>query len=134
MLDINFIRENPGLIREAAQKKHIAVDVERILELDEKRRSLIKEGDDFRAEQNAASEKITSMTGEEREQAISAMRSLKEKINQKEEELKNIEDEYMRLMLLVPNIPDLSVPEGESDADNKEIRTGGKIPTLGFEV
>lgn len=134
MLDINFIRENSDLIKEAARKKRVIVDVEHLLELDRKRRSLIKEVDDFRAEQNATGSQIASLAGEEREQVIATMRSLKEKLVQKEEELKNNEDEYMRLMLLVPNIPDLSVPEGESDADNVEIRKGGEISSFAFSV
>ncbi|MEK7173940.1 MAG: serine--tRNA ligase [Patescibacteria group bacterium] len=133
MLDINFIRENPDLIKEAARKKCIAVDIEKILELDGKRRSLITEVDNFRAEQNTASEHIAGMTSEEREQAIAAMRALKEKLSQKEGELKTVEDDYTRLMFLVPNVPDLSVPEGASEDDNVELRTWGEKPQFSFE-
>lgn len=133
MLDINFIRDNPDLIKEAARKKRVDVDVDKLLELDEKRRALVKETDEFRAQQNRASEKISHMAGEGREQAIAGVRELKETISRKEEELKAVEDEYMRLLLLVPNIPDLSVPDGNSDADNQEVRTHGEKPQFSFE-
>ncbi len=133
MLDIGFIRDNPDLIKEAARKKRVVVDVDKVLVLDEKRRGLIKETDEFRAQQNTASEKISHMAGEGREQAIAAMRELKEKISRKEEELKVVEEEYARLLFLIPNVPDLSVPEGNSDADNKEIRTQGALPQFMFE-
>lgn len=133
MLDINFIRENPDLVKEAARKKRVAVDVDKILTLDEKRRGLIKEVDDFRAQQNMESENIPQMAAEERERTIASMKELKEKLSAKEGELKTVEDEYMRVMLLVPNIPDLSVPDGESDADNQEVRAWGEKPQFGFE-
>src|SRR3989344_1893888 len=133
MLDISFIRDNPDVIKEAARKKRVDIDVDKVLALDEKRRGLIKETDELRARQNTASEKISHMAGEGREQAIAAMRELKERISHKEEELNIIEEEYTRLLLLVPNIPDLSVPEGNSDADNREIRAYGSIPQFVFE-
>ncbi|TSC78166.1 MAG: seryl-tRNA synthetase [Parcubacteria group bacterium Gr01-1014_29] len=133
MLDINFIRENAELVKEAARKKRVVVDIDALLGLDEKRRNLIKEVDAFRAQQNAASEKIPQMTDEEREQTIAAMRDLKEELSQKEDTLKDTEDSYMRLMLLVPNIPDLSVPDGDSDADNAEVRAQGEKPQFGFQ-
>ncbi len=133
MLDISFIRENPDLIKEAARKKRVSVDIDRLLELDGKRRTRIKEVDDLRAAQNTAGQQIAQMAEDERVQAIERMRALKENLSSKEEELKTIEDEYMRLMLMVPNVPDLSVPEGESDADNTEIRKEGTIPQFDFE-
>lgn len=133
MLDINFIRENSNLVKEAARKKRVAVDIDELLGLDEKRRNLIKEVDDFRARQNTASEKISRMTEEDREKEIAAMRDLKEKLSKKEEMLKDVEDTYMRCMLLVPNIPDLSVPDGDSDADNAEVRAHGEKPQFNFE-
>ena len=133
MLDISFIRDNPDLIKEAVRKKRMDVDIDKLLGLDEKRRGLVKETDEFRAQQNRASEKISHMAGEGREQAIVSVRELKEKISHKEEELKTIEEEYMRLLLLVPNIPDLSVPDGNSDADNQEVRMYGEKPQFSFE-
>ncbi|OGZ44031.1 MAG: serine--tRNA ligase [Candidatus Ryanbacteria bacterium RIFCSPHIGHO2_02_FULL_45_17b] len=133
MLDIGFIRDNPDLIKEAVRKKRADIDVDNLLGLDEKRRGLIKETDTFRAQQNTASEKISHMAGEEREEAIVAMRELKERISHKEEELRIIEEEYTQLLLLVPNIPDLSVPDGNSDADNQEVRTYGEKPHFTFE-
>lgn len=133
MLDINFIRENADLVKEAARKKRVAVDIDALIQLDEKRRNLIKEVDAFRAQQNAASEKIPQMTGEDCEKEIATMRELKEQFSKKEEELKGVEDNYMRCMLLVPNIPDLSVPDGDSDTDNAEVRAQGEKPQFDFQ-
>lgn len=132
MLDIKFIRENPDIIREAVRKKHVQFDVDRLIAVDEKRRVLIKEVDDLRAEQHTASDAISQMEGATREEAIIKVKALKETLGEKETELKATEEEYNQLMLRVPNVPDLSVPEGESDADNQEVRTWGMIPQFSF--
>lgn len=133
MLDIKFIRENPDLVREAARKKHVDFDVGRLLEVDERRRTLAREVDDLRRDHNRASEEVGNMEGGEKEKAIRRLRVFKEDLSKKEETLRNVENEYYGLMLLVPNIPDPSVPEGDSDADNVEIRRWGDMPSFNFE-
>ena len=136
MLDIKFIRENRDLIAASAQKKHITVDIERLLALDEKRRTLITAVDELRRQHKAASDQTSSLAGDVRETHIAELKAAKDKISHKEFELKTVEEEYQNIMLLVPNIPDPSVPEGASDAENQEIRDwkpGGEdaeLPTL----
>jgi seryl-tRNA synthetase len=132
MLDIKFIRENKDLVAAGAKKKHIEIDLDRLLALDDERREITTRVETKRAEQNARSQEI-SAGGEGREAAIEAMRTLKEDLQQDEEKLKTVLDEWRTLMLQVPNVPDISVPEGESDADNVEVKTWGKPPTFEFE-
>lgn len=122
MLDSKFIRENKELLVEAARKKHVVIDLERLLALDEKRRTLIVAVDELRRLHKEASDTITSLSGEVRTDAIAKIKTEKDKLSHKEFELKTVEDEYNDAMLLVPNIPDPSVPEGASDAENQEIR------------
>ncbi len=124
MLDIKFIRENKDLIIEAARKKHVKVDILRLLALDEKRRGLIQEVDDLRRQHKDGSEGLARdrIEGVDREKLISKLKEDKDKISHKEFELKTIEEEFDALMFDVPNVPDPSVPEGESDADNQEVR------------
>ncbi len=134
MLDIKFIRENPDLIKEAARKKHISFDVEELLKIDDERKNILRQVEDFRAKQNSASDNIAQIKDElEKEKAISEMRKLKGDLLEKEDELKKINERWDALMLEVPNVPDPSVPEGNSDADNQEIRKWGEIPDFGFE-
>ena len=137
MLDIKFIRENSELIREAARKKHIVFDVSKLLEADDLRLKILKEVEEMRARQNAASDNIAKIqNAEERQKAIAEMKELKEKLLARVEDLRKANDAWRELMLLVPNIPDVSVPEGESDAQNAEIKKWGEIPdfkTKGFE-
>ncbi len=133
MLDIKFIRENQDLIKLAAKKKHIELDVETLIAIDDKRRALQTEIEARRTEQNQASEKIaTAATPEDRQLLIESMKSVKESLEKTEGELKSVMQEWHALMVAVPNVPDMSVPDGESDADNQEVRTWGDVPKFSF--
>ncbi|MFP4022421.1 MAG: serine--tRNA ligase [Candidatus Paceibacterota bacterium] len=132
MLDINFIKDNKELIGEGARKKRIDFDVNKLLSVDEERRSLLQEVEKLREKQNKANEKISEAEGSEKNSAIEDMRTLKEELRAKEEELQKVMKKWRELMILVPNIPDVTVPEGESDEDNKELRQWGAKPKFSF--
>ena len=133
MLDIKFIRENADIIKLAAQKKRSDVDIDRLLVVDEERRARLNTLEEKRAEQNRVSKQV-AQAGEtpEREQLLLEMKSLKSELQAEEEHLKAVMEEWQALMLQVPNIPDMSVPDGESDADNEEVRTWGEQTTFTF--
>src|SRR3989344_1991359 len=133
MLDIKFIRENAELVQDGAQKKHIDFDVKKLIEIDDRRKELSQEIDQKRAKQNEVSEKIPTVPREEKEALIRKMIPLKEAVRKIEEELKNVMTEWQKMMVATPNIPDMSVPEGESDLDNKEIKQWGEKPKFDFE-
>ena len=134
MLDIKFIKENKDIVKTAAEKKHIKIDIDRLIEIDNKRRKMVTEFEKKKAEQNTASEQIARITDEsERKHLIIKMKMLKEVIAGNEAEMKEIIKEWRYLMARVPNIPDMSVPEGEDDADNKEIKKWGEIKEFDFE-
>jgi seryl-tRNA synthetase len=132
MLDIKFIRENKDLIIAGAKKKHVSVDVERLIVLDDQRRALQLQVDELRAKQNAASEGIAKASADEKQKLISEMGSVKDALRAAEESLAPVMTEWRDLMLRVPNIPDMSVPEGDDDAGNQEVRTWGDVPTFAF--
>lgn len=135
MLDIKFIRDNLDLIKEGAKKKHIDVDIDRLVEIDDKRRDLLAAVEEKRAEQNKMNEQIAHASDEaQRNESIAKMRELKEGLRKEEEQLKEIMQEWQQLMVQVPNIPDISVPEGEDDSSNQEIRTHGETPSFDFKV
>lgn len=133
MLDIKFIRENKDAVAAGAKKKHMNVDLDRLIQLDDQRIALLKETQELRAQQNEASKKIASADGDDRQAIIDAMQPIKEALKAKEAELKPIETEWKEIMLQVPQIPDETVPEGKTDADNKEIRTWGEPTSFDFE-
>lgn len=141
MLDIKFIRENKDVVVAGAKKKHIDVDIEKLITLDDRRRELQLEIDNKRSEQNIASDAIASAkTDAERQEVIARMQGVKETLKLAEESMQDILKDWRALMVMVPNVPDMSVPEGDSDADNQEVRRwspasgdGGEAPAFGFE-
>ncbi|KND50812.1 MAG: serine--tRNA ligase [Parcubacteria bacterium C7867-007] len=132
MLDINFIRENADVVKAGAEKKRLEVDIDRLLSLDSERKVLRAKLDDGKAEQNRMSATIAKAEGDERTQYIERMRSVKDGMVELETQYAAILEEWQKIMLTVPNIPDMTVPEGEDDADNQEVRTWGEIPSFSF--
>lgn len=132
MLDIKFIRENKDLVAQAAKKKKIDFDVEKLLVADDKRREVLGRVEEKRTEQNLASMEIVKASGPEKSNILEKMKFVKQDLATLEEELKEVMKDWQLLMLKVPNVPDISVPDGESDADNKEVRTWGELPKFDF--
>lgn len=133
MLDIKFIRENKDLVILGAKKKHIEVDIDKLISIDDQRKQITSSIEQKRAKQNDFSEKIVRETDpQNRNIMIDQMKVLKEEMSKEEESLKDIMKEWQKIMLSVPNIPDMSVPEGESDEQNLEIKTWGQIREFDF--
>jgi seryl-tRNA synthetase len=132
MLDIKFIRENKDIVIAGAKKKHITVDIGRLIELDDTRRALQAEFEAAREKQNKASKEIPQATPERRAQLMEEMKEVKAAMQASEEKLKPIMDEWRLLMVQVPNVPDMTVPDGESDQDNQEVKTWGEKTSFDF--
>jgi len=135
VLDIKFIRENLDLVKLAAQKKKSSVDLDRLVLVDDSRREIMQRLEEKRAKQNRVSDGIPAATDPAaRQQLIAEMQVLKTDVQKDEESLKPILEEWQALMLQVPNIPDMSVPDGNSDADNEEVKTWGEQTKFNFEA
>jgi seryl-tRNA synthetase len=135
MLDIKFIRENKDLIEAGAKKKHLKFDVSELITVDDKRKELLLITENKKAEQNKFSEEIIKVQDPvEKKQLIDEMKVVKDDLMKGEEELKEVMKTWQGLMLQVPNIPDMTVPEGDSDAENKEYSVWGEIPKFDFPV
>ncbi len=132
MLDIKFIRQNIELIKDACKKKQINSEIiDRLIEVDKKRSELIQSVERTRRLKNEANEKIKKASLDEKQKIIEKMKKLD---SNEEKELQDVEKEFQQLMLLVPNIPHVSVPEGSSDADNLEVKTWGNIRQFDFPI
>lgn len=133
MLDIKFIRENLDIVKFAAEKKRIKVDLDGLVKLDDERRALMKVVEEKKAEQNKMSADIPTAAPEKKEALIKEMQVLKSAIQKEEEKLKPVMKAWQALMLQVPQIPDMTVPDGKSDADNVEHSVWGEKPKFDFE-
>lgn len=133
MLDIKFIRENKDLIALAAQKKRLQFSVDELLKLDDERRALLAVVEQKRAEHNQKSEQVShTVIPERRRLLVEELRTQKGGLEEQETKLKAIMQRWQALMLQVPNIPDMSVPDGADDSENKEVRTLGEQPQFSF--
>ena len=135
MLDLAFIREHPDLIKDVARRRHAAVDVDALLEVDADLRETRRQAEELRAEQNRLSKEIRDAGAdrERREQLIARGRVVAATLKELEPRERELEGQLRTLWLLVPNIPDASVPEGEGEEDNVEVKRVGQPPAFTFE-
>lgn len=124
MLDINFIRENVDIVKKAVAEKVINLNVDELLEIDVKRRDLILKVEDLRRQRNEAS----------RKRDIEKGKTIKNELGGLEDKLKEVEDQFNILMLLIPNISSADSPIGPDSSSNKEISKWGEIPQFDFPI
>ncbi len=141
MLDIKFLRENPDIVKENIKKKFEDQKlpmVDEVIELDEKVRKAQQEGDDLRAARNNLSKQIGALMKEGKKEEAE---KIKEQVTKNAERLKELEEEeadlrakIRKIMLLIPNIIDPSVPIGRDDSENVEVERFGEPVVPDFEI
>ena len=134
MLDIKFIRENKDIVDLAIKKKKVKLDLTELIKADDERLVVLAEVERLRAKQNLVSERMPQLKDEsEKAELIRQMQILKEDLKKEEDKLKEVMEVWRGLMLRVPNVPDISVPDGDTDADNKEVKVWGEKPEFDFK-
>ncbi|ADO45965.1 seryl-tRNA synthetase [Hydrogenobacter thermophilus TK-6] len=137
MLDIELIRKKPDWVKERLKTRGEEYPplVDDVLILDEERRSIIRELEGLRSERNRISKEIGSMKkqGADTTALEVQMKKLKERIEELEHKLSIVERDHKNLMLRIPNLPHTSVPVGEDEKDNVEVRRWGIPKEFGFE-
>lgn len=132
MLDLRFIREHANEVREALVKLHETAPIDEILALDVRRRELLAEADSLKHRRNVVSRKIGRMK-EKYQALIEEMREVGARIKELDVELSQVEVDLNDLLLLVPNMPDASVPVGKDESENVLVRTVGEPRQFDFE-
>jgi seryl-tRNA synthetase len=122
MLDIKAIREDPDPFRKGLARRNLADAVDQLLAADERRRALIVQADDLRAEQNKASRAIGGAEGDQKKDLIKEVASVSARLKELEPQLLEAEEELNRLLAATPNIPHPSAPDGFTDDDAQEVR------------
>ncbi len=124
MLDIKLIRENPDAVRKGVLNKNEKDTVDKVLELDEKRRSLIAQVEDLKARRNTASQQIGQIkkSGGDASAQIIEMKQVGDMIVDIDTQLGEVEEKLHQLLIWIPNLPHESVPVGKSAAENVETR------------
>ena len=136
MLDPKIIRDEPGKIKKMLKERAVDFDFDKMLELDKKRRDLIKSTDDLRKKRNEMSIAIgkAKKSNEDASKLLSEMGEISKELDELEQSQKSIESSYTNLALSVPNMIHKSVPIGPDESDNVEIRKWGDLPNFDFDV
>ncbi len=133
MLDIKFIRNNIEAVKKGCQSKNVEVDINRLLDVDSKRKELLQSIEEIQFQKNRANEKIKESSKEEKDSIITEMRKLGDREDSLNKEFKEIDEEFRYLMLSIPNPPFDTVPLGKDDSENIVLRKEGERPEFTFD-
>lgn len=134
MLDIKLFREEPNRVREGLRSRNEDPSVvDRVLEMDERRRSILVEKEALQARRNELSKQVPKSSPEERPRLIEESKGIGPRIAGLERETGEVEETLRGVMLRIPNLPHPSTPVGKSEEDNVVVRTWGEPPEFQFE-
>ncbi|GMT43117.1 MAG: serine--tRNA ligase [bacterium] len=135
MLDLKLFRKEREKVIKALARRHVDVDFNTLFALEERLRAELSELEKMRREMNGASAEIGRLVREKKDASYAkvAMKQLSTNIDVVEASVKDFKARFSEAALVIPNIPDESVPDGESEADNKVVRTWGEPPVFDFE-
>ena len=136
MLDPKLIKEKPEVIKDMLKARSVEFDLEGLIDSDQKRREFITKTDELRKKKNQVALNISEKKkkGEDISSILAEMKSVSEQLSKLEVEQNNIEKKYLKLATSIPNLIHESVPIGEDDESNKEIKKWGNIPEFDFKI
>ena len=136
MLDPKIIRDEPEKIRKMIIDRAVEFDFDGMLELDKKRRDLIKETDELRKKRNQMSIAIgqAKKSNEDASSLLTDMEKISKDLDEQEQLQKTVESDYTNLAFSIPNMIHESVPIGTDESSNVELRKWGEIPQFNFQI
>lgn len=133
MLDINLIRTNPDLVRASMKSRRVDAPIDRVLDLDAQRRSLLTQVEQLKAQRNAASKAIAGIKDPAEKQAkIAEQKGLGDQIGALDEQVRTVEKDLDDTVAAMPNVLDPRVPDGDDDSQNVVLRTMGEPKKFDF--
>jgi seryl-tRNA synthetase len=135
MLDLKFVRANPDLVRQALVHKGVAVDLDRLLALDEERRRALAEVEALKARRNDVSRQVGALKkqGADASALIAEMGEVGDRIQALDETTRRVEEELQDLLYHLPNMPSPDTPVGKDETGNVEIRRWGAPRQMPFQ-
>jgi len=136
MLDPQLVRNKLDTIVEESLRRGVSIDKNKIKKIEDNRKKIQVETEELQSERNNISKKIGELKskGEQTENLLEKVTIIKKQLEENEEKLNSIQKELNELLIAIPNIPHKSVPNGNSDADNKLIREWGEKPKFDFKI
>jgi seryl-tRNA synthetase len=127
MLDLAYVRAHLGEVRQAIANRQDHAPLERIIELDQRRRALLTEAEALKGQRNTVSREISQMADSDlREAKIKEMKAVGARIDSLDAQVRTEEGELQRLLSGLPNLPDPRVPVGRDESENVVVRTLGE--------
>jgi len=133
MNDLALLRNEPEVLADGFRRRKLDVDLDELRELDERRRAVRSEAEELRAEQKQAGKEIAQLEGDAKEQAIAQTAELADRYKDLLAQADELDAEFERIWVPLPNPPHESVPVGDTDEDNVEISRWGEPPEFGFD-
>lgn len=136
MLDIKRIRKNPDEVQELLKRRNPDLSLDKVLELDKKRRELLVKVEEMKANQNSVSKQVPLLKKEGKDVTpiLEEMKKLSEEVKGLDSEVKIIDEKIEEELLSIPNTPNKDIAIGKSDEDNKEVRKWGEPRTFDFDI
>ncbi len=136
MFDIKFVFENTDFVIKKSKARGVNINLDEFIKLYKQKRTCLKRVENLRFEKNKTSQLIGQMKKEEKDASsiISEMKKVSEEIKRLGEELKEIDENLRKILLIIPNIPHESVPEGQRPEDNVKVRSFGEKPKFSFPI
>ena len=131
MLSIELIRQQPDQVRQALLDRGEEAPIDELLQLDEQRRQLIRQGDELRSRRNTVSREL-GRSSERPPELIQEMRQVGDRIRELEQQVKELETSLEERLLALPNMALPDVPVGVDEHDNVVVRSWGETPRFDF--
>ncbi|AUJ31794.1 MAG: serine--tRNA ligase [Liquorilactobacillus nagelii] len=136
MLNPKYVRENEKIVREKLANRGVkGEEIDQYVELDQERRTQIKQVENLKSQKNQLTDQIRQKTtgNDQRQELIAEVKGLNQKIKTLENTVAELEEKFRYIAVRLPNLPDDSIPVGPDEDSNVEIRKWGTIPTFNFE-
>jgi seryl-tRNA synthetase len=135
MLDIRFIRDNTIKVKQAIKNRNLVIDIDLLIDLDAQKRKLLAESEKLKNIRNTESEAIAGLKRKKQDASakISEMKTISQKIKEIDSKVVDIDQKIRQILMLIPNMPDSTVPIGPSAKYNKIVKEWGKLPKLLFK-
>lgn len=122
------------LVNDSLKNRNLKLDLDCLVKVDDERRSILSKLEELRAKRNKANDEISALLKEKKDakDRINSMKSISSEISQLEDKIKNLDDELLKILIAIPNIPHLSVPIGDA-SKNTLVRSWGKPGDFNFK-
>ena len=135
MLDIKFIRENPAVVKKAIKGRGYDVNIDNLLKYDDSYRKNLQELEKLNHKRNVISKEINKLKkeGKDISKKVKEVKKIPLEVEKTEKTVSILKNKIKEIMLIIPNLPDKSVPIGKDPSDNKMVREWGKKPKFTFK-